>query len=271
MRSLPACRYSAPLVLLALAACGPGQPWGELHASLTARFEPEPARLDSEGRLKTSKSYVLEIEELQVGIETMRVGMADGAAAGGFDPANPPAGYSLCHNGHCHSDDGRLVDYEDIQAELAAATGQTGFELVLSVADPQPLSLSSAVSVPLVGCEQGCPLPRGVLSKVGLTLSRLSLRARAFDLTPQGRLPAQGRPVRADFELQVPLEVRVERPVDRGSPVPVRLDLILDLPASVFDRLEFSELPETDLGLLGSVTTTVAENLSESEALSVTF
>ncbi|MNS53348.1 hypothetical protein D3C72_861010 [compost metagenome] len=51
-------------------------------------------------------------------------GTAEGAQAAGsatFDPANPPPGYSLCHGGHCHRDDGALVDYADIPVGTGAA------------------------------------------------------------------------------------------------------------------------------------------------------
>jgi hypothetical protein len=49
---------------------------------------------------------------------------ARGGAGASFDPANPPEGFALCHGGHCHAEDGSLVDYADVQAMLAGDTAR---------------------------------------------------------------------------------------------------------------------------------------------------
>ena len=106
-----------------LSGClGDGLPWGQLETSMTASFAPPGGRLDDQGRLKTTANYVVDDLKVTVGFDAFSLVLAAQGAAG-FDPANPPEGYSLCHNGHCHSDSGALVDYEDIALEMAGGSG----------------------------------------------------------------------------------------------------------------------------------------------------
>ena len=37
----------------------------------------------------------------------------------------PPPGYSLCHGGHCHTTDGGIESYEEIEAKLAGGGAVT--------------------------------------------------------------------------------------------------------------------------------------------------
>ena len=57
---------------------------------------------DYQVRLAAGEASVSRIELLPA------VGGGTGAAAS-FDPASPPPGFTLCHGGHCHAEDGRLV------------------------------------------------------------------------------------------------------------------------------------------------------------------
>ena len=102
------------MALFTLSACAdPGLPWGWVEAEVQGSFDPDEGRLDDEGRLKTSGNYALALDTVEVTFDALTVVLA-GAGTADFDPANPPEGYSLCHNGHCHSDAGALVDYEII-------------------------------------------------------------------------------------------------------------------------------------------------------------
>ena len=148
------------LLLPAVVGClGDGLPWGQLEASMTATFAPSPDRLDDQGRLKTAANYVVDIEEISLGFDAFSLVLAAQGAAG-FDPANPPEGYSLCHNGHCHSDSGALVDYEDIALEMAGGSGGARVAVGLD-SEPKALYAAAAAATvnvgltPLVGSSNG--------------------------------------------------------------------------------------------------------------------
>ena len=53
---------------------------------------------------------------------------APGAAAAAkpgevvFDPKNPPPGWVLCHNNHCHHQDGRVASYAQVMQEMGATS-----------------------------------------------------------------------------------------------------------------------------------------------------
>ncbi len=102
-------------------------------------------------KLKNGDIFVL--EELSFDIDTITYRLASESLLSAFDPQNPPPQYSLCHNGHCHHDDGHLVDYEDIVLEQAeSATVQS---IVLDIDSPYALAISELddVSCPANSCE----------------------------------------------------------------------------------------------------------------------
>lgn len=45
--------------------------------------------------------------------------LSGGGGDNSLDPSAPPEGFSLCHSGHCHHEDGSLWSYEEIEAWLA--------------------------------------------------------------------------------------------------------------------------------------------------------
>ena len=100
---------TAALTLISMTAClDDGLPWGTLEATMEASFAPSEGRLDDDGRLKTSQNYVVALDEVAVAFDAFTLVLAAGGAAA-FDPSNPPEGYSLCHNGHCHADSGERL------------------------------------------------------------------------------------------------------------------------------------------------------------------
>ena len=146
----------AVLALISLGGCtDPGLPWGVVEATIEAKFDPSEGRLDDEGRLKTSANYALELESVAVTFDALTLTLA-GAGAADFDPANPPEGYSLCHNGHCHAASGELVDYEDIQAEMNQASGAAGlkvFQELLNTIEFKDFNTSPSVELELGPCK----------------------------------------------------------------------------------------------------------------------
>src|SRR5688572_4227131 len=92
------------------------------RASLEARLEPGVARDLGNHTVLTDVGYQVHLDSATLEVDEVALEeLVGGGASGGtsFDPANPPPGYSLCHGGHCHADDGRLVEYAEIEAELA--------------------------------------------------------------------------------------------------------------------------------------------------------
>ena len=116
-------RLVLSVVALGASSCAfdDGDPWARASFELSLGFEPGAARLDDEGRLVTPGDWAIALETPIAHVDSVTLTMAGEAGTLSFDPAEPPPGYSLCHNGHCHADDGRLVDYEDIELELATA------------------------------------------------------------------------------------------------------------------------------------------------------
>lgn len=219
-----------------------GRPWGEVELAVGLRFEPELSRLDAVGRLKTANDFRVELEGLELDAGPVElIAALEGAA--GFDPAAPPAGYSLCHNGHCHADDGRLVPYEDIAAELANTSS-----LVVVTATGGPLSLGGAGRVTRetscregLSCEVGEPATVGLV-RVGVTGVRV--RGRVFEgRASAARVPEGGLP----FELTVLAQqasvgvVGAWRfgPVERFG---LRGEALIEVPVSLFDAVAWDTM-----------------------------
>ncbi|MCB9646591.1 MAG: hypothetical protein H6730_08355 [Deltaproteobacteria bacterium] len=281
MRSTQHSRSEVWLALLLFVAPGcaleDGQPWGRAVMSLEAAFAPAADRLDPQGRLITSASYAVALDAPTVTLEAFTLAMAGEAGASGavFDPANPPEGYSLCHNGHCHADDGALVAYEDIQAELDQASGGGGgFSLTVGV-DETPTALTATpATLTLEACPGDCALPRGEVQTVSVGVHQLHLSGRMYDATSQGRLPSEGRAFTAALEIEQAVDVAFSRAVDRGEPVEVQVAARFTLPASLLDRIELGELLTDPSGAVDLSTSTpflqdILQNLSEAEALEV--
>ncbi|MCB9762153.1 MAG: hypothetical protein H6739_20305 [Alphaproteobacteria bacterium] len=148
-----------------------------------------------------------------------------------FDPADPPEGYGLCHSGHCHRDDGALVDYVDIQAELAG--GDLTFEDVVTW---------SGLEVDLLDpTEQdlGDPSPSPHLPIVALRQLEVGFPDDAPGLLIEGQLTGD------TFEAPTPLvvELPVVEPwvggmdltVDRTQAPEVAVTIALALDETLFD------------------------------------
>lgn len=230
--------------LCVLSACADaGLPWGWVEVEVQARFDPDEGRIDEEGRLKTSGDFALTLDEVEASFDALTVVLA-GAGAADFDPANPPEGYSLCHNGHCHSDSGALVDYEVIALEIAGGTA--GARVTVGL-DDEPAALSAAsVDVDAIPCEAGpCDLPRGELSGLELTLASLWVSGTAFDrLTgDKARLPPEGVAFEAAVEVPTAILAQLAGSIGPGEPVGLNLGVGFALPPELFDDIDFSQSP----------------------------
>jgi len=212
-----------------------GNPWGQVTMSVSAGFD-DAGRQKSDG-LHTSKDYVVVLDNLDLGLVAATVNTSSDNVTLSFDPANPPEGYGLCHNGHCHADDGRLVDYADIEAELAggAASGQSLVQLI----DATP-NLLDDKNVALGQCSDGCELGRGFLQTVGLQVGTLGVSGRVFDTRTPSRLPEAGLPLTGEIALDTTLSSAISGQVGRDDPAGIDVNVRLMAAAPMFDSIDFA-------------------------------
>jgi hypothetical protein len=218
-------------------AWGPGGPFGEVATELDAAWQVAPGRDAGGGWQRLASDYQVRIDAAAwTTSKLVLVASADAAAS--FDPAAPPPGYSLCHNGHCHSADGRLVSYEEIAAELAGGKPP-----------PPALELSTGALDLLAGqrLELGCAgapcdLARGSIGRVELEVTALALAGTVRD----GRTPP--RRAEAAFNLAATLAEPVrpagelELRVDRASAPRIRLAVGVHPGAEIFDAIDWAAL-----------------------------
>jgi hypothetical protein len=238
-----------------------GDPWGELSVSLEVAPLIEDDR-DLDGLWVTSRDYLIDLDRAELDVESVAFIAKSDAIA--FDPSNPPEGYSLCHNGHCHHTSGRLVDYEDINNELALA----GAQAPLFVIPAQTIELdedeSSPVELGLCSVEEPCVVDSPTsLETAVVTVSQLSLSGRVLDRRTgeRARLPEEGVPFSTVIsETQIPATTAVSfgpREALRRA-----LRLRLTIPATLFDDIDWAdtelsgstEAMSSRLGRDGSVT-----------------
>lgn len=259
-----------PAVML-LAGCTfqPGAAFGTLEsASLAASFAPPASRLDAEGRIKTDGGYRIRVEALQLVPRQLDFQSTSGAAATGgtFDPAKPPAGYSNCHGGHCHRDDGALVDYEDIEAELAGGSLTTKTVLSLPVETPFNL-LSGAATASLSQCEPGCQLDRGTWSKASFQVASLTASGTVEDPSTFDRLGGQVRTWSLTLAPS-PFTQKLAVTIDRSQGDRLNLAAQLVLSEKLWDAIDFQTLAATAGTLVldqdEATRRQLAENLAQS-------
>src|SRR5690349_12654412 len=97
-----------PVALMALVFVGCAGTPGEGFASLTptARlgFASQGRALEG-GWMQLDTDFQVRLSRARANISAIHLGASSGGSST-FDPARPPPGYSLCHNGHCHRSDG---------------------------------------------------------------------------------------------------------------------------------------------------------------------
>lgn len=230
-------RTTAAAAALALApACvwSDGHPFGELSASLETRWTLAADRGGDRQRL--ASDFVVEVTGATATLGALTL-VDVGAAALAFDPASPPPGYSLCHNGHCHAADGRLVSYEEISAELSGGAGpQPIVALAVGARDLLPGARGA------LGCDGGpCDLPRAQVRRLELAVERLELAGVVADTRVPPRLTGD-----VAWTLTVdrgadaaPVTGALELPIDRGHPPRIELTAAFAPTAALLDGVRF--------------------------------
>jgi hypothetical protein len=220
------------IVLLAVAGCafGAGGPFATLAPSVEARWTFPEDRDAQEGWQRLASDYQILVTRAEV--ELGAAELLEAGGAGAFDPARPPPGYTLCHGGHCHAADGRLVPYSEIEAELAASAEARA---VVRLQAPGTLDLLAPARRPL-DCQPDCDLPRAAIRAVRLPVVRFLLEGRVRD--PRGRLVGEV-PFRAEAG-GLELVGTFDLPADRAHAPDVTLALRLELGAALLDSFDFA-------------------------------
>ncbi len=257
----------------------PGGWFGSLRPSLTAAYQVRADRDAGPGWQMLSNDYQVRVSGARLALAAIRLLAAPAGAEARFDPARPPPGYSLCHNGHCHAADGSLVPYREIEAQLAGAVGgaERTAVLTLPVEGALDLLVPETRSLP---CEPSCNLDRSRIVGASAAIAVLAMEGSVRDLRQPPRLPE------TPFRLQLGapaatgegaaagppvLETDLDIPLDRASPPGVTVDLAVELSAALFDGVDFAALPAPAGALdVAAAGATLRRNLAEGRVLTAT-
>lgn len=134
-----------------------GEPWGWIEAEIVIEALPPSGSVTLNEQFAT--------------FETLQLLGPAGTAGGEFDPANPPPGYTLCHQDHCHAVDGSLESYDEIIAKMAASDGPAALltrRLAVDVELPSEIEETLKIIEPLSANEAEITVDeirlRGILS-----------------------------------------------------------------------------------------------------------
>lgn len=233
------------MLALLLIGCtfGPGQGFGELAAaSLEARLEPGAARDLGGGELLTQDGYAVRLDTFALDLGALDLLSLSGGGGGTFDPANPPEGYTLCHGGHCHSESGALVDYADIEAELAG--GEASFSAVVSlpVEAEADLVAGSTFAFDTSGYAL---LPAADVSKLEVGVSGLRMTGTVRHHPDDG----WSAPLSVDLPVSGAFGAGFDLPLDRDHDPVLTLAVALLPDGTLFDGIDLAAL-EGDGGIV---------------------
>lgn len=237
------------LVFLAATGCaiGPGEPMGTLAPRIEAKYTPAPDRDVGDGFQRLASDYQVRVDRFVLSASDFLLVGGGGAAGTAFDPANPPPGYSNCHGGHCHADDGSLPSYEEIAARTGGASAST--TAVAIHAGELELVGGSVLEDP--ACEPDCTLREVMVQRLLAPVSQLAIEGVVRDGRADPRiaerpfslvLPVAGSvdPVGGDAPV-VTLSGALELPVDRESAPLISLSVLVAPGASIFDGVPWDE------------------------------
>lgn len=264
-----------------------GQGWARLSSWLWTSFhgfDSSSGRLSADGWFKTSNSFELKIDSLQLGVRQLRAQSlssssttSDGECT--FDPANPPAGCSLCHGGHCHCD-GELKSYEELKQEVCGGGSTTTTVSTLATMPVNRLQslMGNGTRTDRLSCSPSCELSAGQLDRLQAALDRLTLSGTLRDLSIEDRLGGKQLSVSVDLGLSGAALTRSLTPAQKmDQDNPYYLDLSVKLPVSdkLLDGIEWHKLVRSGDSITVDHQTnvlagqTMASNLAQS-ALAVT-
>jgi hypothetical protein len=227
---------------------------GDWFATVTPSFQAAyVARADRDaggGWQRLSSDYQVKVTNARLELSEIALLAATGGKSTSFDPAHPPPGYTLCHNGHCHSTDGRLVPYAEIEAELAGGGSSSGLQAAMTLPVDGTLDLLAPAPRSL-SCKPSCHLDQVTVLRASAPITTLVLEGLVRDGRMPGRFPGEmpfhwqvSSAIDAGSATPPPLEREMNLPADRDHAPQVRLDLRVELDATLFDGIDFSGPPE---------------------------
>lgn len=253
-------------------AIGDGGGFARLEpGTLRVGLEISPARRLSDTGVLTNLGHRIELEACSIHIDRLELQQLTGSSSAPvrFDPAKPPAGYTSCHGGHCHSERGELVTYEEVQAEQAGATAS--WEPVATAMIDRTFDLLRAQRQSLHDYAPMPELPRAVVGRAALFWNDFRCSGTLEDeASDPARAFAIDLSLASETTVTVPLDVELSR--DGPETVTPRARLALD--GTLFDGLELGTLAETGELRIDDAATqaaTATEQLFEAATLTVSL
>ena len=219
-------------------ALGDGEGFGRLEPGrVEVGLEIGPAREVSYDALVTDLGYQVELSECSLELDRFELQTLLAAGSGNtrFDPANPPAGWTLCHGGHCHAEDGSLESYEEVQAKLAGGTAR--WEAVATAKLDRTFDLLEPDVHSLRNYEPQPELPRVVLGRAAVFGKTFRCRGqvRAGDAEP--------RALALDLSLAAePMSVPLDESISRDGPETLTPAVRIRVGGSLFDEIDFAAI-----------------------------
>jgi hypothetical protein len=223
-----------------------GQPWSTVDLEAELIWDAK-GRLDDDGRLQTSKNYQLAFENLTIELGEITV-TTSSAKQISFDPAAPPPGYSLCHQGHCHNDKGMLIPYDVVSAELNQGTASAA--MAQSVSDPVSINTNSESyrhEIALGACSDDlglCEIGPENLTRIGISIKSVAIDVLITEDVEDGQ---------SRLQAEVPVNIQLDTPatteLDGDGPESIAIKVDMTMRASLWDAFEFSDWRQADATL----------------------
>lgn len=249
-------RFLLPMLLASGCAFDSGEGFAVLEPTVRAAYTSPASREEGDGYQRLSSDFQVRLTTVKVRlVQIDLLGSSGGGGSTTFDPANPPPGYSICHNGHCDRDDGAQVPYEEVAAELGGGGATATTVATLPVGELDLLAPETRA----VECKPDCELPQTSVSSGRWMLTSVQLEGTVRDSRTPPRFPGE-RPFRFEFTssgnlagLAVFIIGELDVPSDRENKPRVLLDLTLELTPAIFDSIDWasaqSDLSNTPTGL----------------------
>jgi hypothetical protein len=236
-------RLLFPLLLAPGCAFDAGEGFAVLEPTVRAAYTSPASREAGDGYQRLSSDFQLRLTTARVRLEKIDLlGSSGGGGPTAFDPANPPPGYTICHNGHCDRDDGAQVSYEDVAAELGGGGATATTVATLPVGELDLLAPETRA----VECQPDCELPQTTVSNGRWTLTAVRLEGSVRDSRATPRFSGE-RPFRFEVtsastqaEPAAVITGTLDVPSDRENAPRVLLDLTLELTPASFDAIDWA-------------------------------
>ena len=239
-------RALSTLLVLGLGCFGctfsDGSGWTTLTANLSGAFVVGDEHAHANASFTTDNGYDISVEEMHISVGDVRImGATSPSNPTGvteFDPANPPPGYTLCHGGHCHSADGSLVSYEELEAGLASGElSSRARDQKARMAVDGRLDLFSHTPLSTVSAELGAMDVEGF----ALEIYAFSMRG-TVDIANGLEIRTVELVVTVELDQPLVLETDLRLTINRDSQEAIVVDLELLVSQTLFDGVVYDNL-----------------------------